>query len=230
MSLRHRFEQGSRRVAVLGVVIASLAASDVASAAPCSGFTDVEDTSEFCPNVDWLKNRGITLGCTSSAMYCPNDPVSRLAMAAFMNRLGVALTPVRISSTGTTGAQDVDAAPVVCQTADYAVTGFPRTAYADLALSVSGDGPGGVAARVVVSSDAGLSWNALSPEPHRGAVGNATWSNFADLGSINVDVGQSVRFGVQLSRAGLAGPGDVTDGRCQLRVAIYSRDGAAAPF
>jgi hypothetical protein len=144
--------------------------------------------------------------------------------------LGVALTPVRLSSNGTTGAQDVDAAPVVCQTPDYAVSGFPRTAYADLALSVTGNGAGGMAAGVVASTDAGATWAALGPEPHRGALGNATWSNFADLGSTNLDVGQMVRFGVQLSRAGLAGPGDVSDGRCQLRVSIYSRNGAASPF
>ena len=39
------------------------------------------------------KNRAITTGCTSTTLYCPTDNVSRLAMAAFMNRLGDALTP-----------------------------------------------------------------------------------------------------------------------------------------
>ena len=65
-----------------------------AVALPCVGFTDVEDTSSFCPNVEWLKNRAITLGCTSTTTYCPSDPVTRLSMAVFMNRLGKALTPV----------------------------------------------------------------------------------------------------------------------------------------
>ena len=65
-----------------------------AQALPCAGFTDVEDTSPFCGNVTWLKNRSITLGCTSATLYCPNDFVSRLQMAAFMNRLGDSLFPL----------------------------------------------------------------------------------------------------------------------------------------
>jgi hypothetical protein len=68
--------------------------SSTAQAAPCAGFTDVDDTSQFCGNVTWLKNRGITLGCTSATLYCPNDFVSRLQMAAFMNRLGDSLFPL----------------------------------------------------------------------------------------------------------------------------------------
>ena len=59
-----------------------------AQALPCAGVTAVDDTSPFCANVTWLENRGITLGCTSATLYCPNDFVSRLQMAAFMIRLG----------------------------------------------------------------------------------------------------------------------------------------------
>ena len=64
-----------------------------AHALPCAGFTDVEDTSPFCGNVTWLKNRGVTLGC-APGLYCPADFVSRLQMAAFMNRLGDSLFPL----------------------------------------------------------------------------------------------------------------------------------------
>lgn len=60
----------------------------VAVAAPCAGFTDVDDSSSFCTSVAWMKNRGITLGCTSATLYCPNDYVTRLQMAAFLYRLG----------------------------------------------------------------------------------------------------------------------------------------------
>ena len=34
-----------------------LLASAVAGAAPCAGFTDVDDTDWFCPNVAWMKAR-----------------------------------------------------------------------------------------------------------------------------------------------------------------------------
>jgi len=68
-----------------------------AQAAPCVGFTDVDDTSPFCVNVAWLKNRGVTLGCTAT-LYCPNDPVTRLQMAIFMNRLADSLFPLTCAS------------------------------------------------------------------------------------------------------------------------------------
>jgi hypothetical protein len=84
---------------VLAVCVFTLAPAPDANAAPCAGFTDVDDTSAFCPNVEWMKNRGITLGC-APGLYCPSDPVSRLAMAAFMNRLGTYLPPTLVDSTG----------------------------------------------------------------------------------------------------------------------------------
>src|SRR5688500_10440980 len=91
-------------------------AASASHAAPCAGFTDVDDAvvgAGFCQNVEWLKNRQITLGCTSVTLYCPNDNVSRLQMAAFMNRLGNALTPVALTDTEAPGPIDLDAAPVV---------------------------------------------------------------------------------------------------------------------
>ena len=59
----------------------------LASAAPCAGFDDVNDTSPFCADVAWIANRGITLGC-ATGLYCPDVAVSRLSMAVFLHRLG----------------------------------------------------------------------------------------------------------------------------------------------
>ena len=67
-----------------------------AGAQSCAGFVDVPASDGFCPNVEWLKNRSITLGCTDTTHYCPTASVTRLAMAAFMNRLGTALTPTAL--------------------------------------------------------------------------------------------------------------------------------------
>jgi hypothetical protein len=72
-------------VAVIAALMTGWAS--LGSAAPCAGFTDLDDSSEFCVNVTWMKNRGVTLGCTLT-QYCPNADVTRLQMAAFMNRLG----------------------------------------------------------------------------------------------------------------------------------------------
>lgn len=79
------------RLARLVFAALALAAPVPVLAAPCAGFTDVDDTSPahapFCANVEWIRNRGITLGC-APGLYCPDDPVTRLQMAAFLNRLG----------------------------------------------------------------------------------------------------------------------------------------------
>jgi hypothetical protein len=110
-------------IAIVSGCLAALAGSPAAFAAPCSGFTDVDATSPFCPSVEWLKNRNVTVGCTASA-YCPDAAVSRLGMAAFMNRLGTALTPVALRYDGAPGAIDLDAGIVACQTADSPPAGI----------------------------------------------------------------------------------------------------------
>jgi trimeric autotransporter adhesin len=61
--------------------------SGPASADACAGFLDVEDADPFCTHVEWIRNRGITLGCTTD-QYCPHSAVTRMQMAAFMHRLG----------------------------------------------------------------------------------------------------------------------------------------------
>lgn len=55
-------------------------------AAPCAGFDDVDSSDPFCANIAWMKNRGITLGCSAN-LYCPEAAVTRAQMAAFMARL-----------------------------------------------------------------------------------------------------------------------------------------------
>ena len=83
-----------RIAAVIALAISAIAGE--ARAAPCAGFVDVDDaipsTSAFCQDVVWIRNRGVTLGCTPT-QYCPFEFVSRLQMAAFMRRLGEALFP-----------------------------------------------------------------------------------------------------------------------------------------
>lgn len=47
-----------------------------------------DDDSIFEADIEWLAAQGITKGCNPPAntMYCPRDPVSREAMAAFLGR------------------------------------------------------------------------------------------------------------------------------------------------
>src|SRR5512134_2031947 len=98
-----------QRTVAFGVALGVAAMVSPTIAAPCVGFTDVDASSAFCGNVGWLKNRSITLGCTTATLYCPSDNVNRLQMAAFMNRLGTALTPVQLAVDAAPGAIDLDA-------------------------------------------------------------------------------------------------------------------------
>lgn len=218
-----------QRLAISAAFALVTAFSPRAEAAPCAGFDDVDDGSPFCQAVEWMKNRAITLGCTATS-YCPADAVSRLAMAAFMKRLGDALTPVRIGADADPGPVDLDANIVVCQTAEYTVTGFPRTAYVDASLSAVAFANVNFAADVVASTDGGASWSVLHPSPNRSSVTGGRWSALADVGVRELDVGDSVRFGVRLSRGGTIDTTNLSDSTCQLRTLIYSRTGAATPF
>jgi hypothetical protein len=55
---------------------------DASGAVP--DFSDT-DGSTFAGDIDWLAATGVTRGCTSTA-FCPNDPVTRGQMAAFLRR------------------------------------------------------------------------------------------------------------------------------------------------
>jgi len=224
----------------MALAAVALGGAPPALAAPCAGFTDVDDTvvgAGFCKNVEWLKNRGITLGCTSATLYCPNDPVSRLGMAAFMNRLGTALTPAQVRVDTAPGAIDLDLNPgaVVCQTTGFFVGGapeklFPRRAYVDASMSVTAAGNVGLAADLVMTMDNGATWNNLNTVVNRGSVAANQWGGLSDIGFADLEVGQTVKWGVRMTRGGIAGSTNLTDSRCQLRVLVYSRDGIVSPF
>ncbi len=209
---------------------------NITSLTACSGFNDVASNSPFCPNVEWIKNRGITTGCTSISAYCPNDPVSRLAMAAFLNREGTALTPVFLtaaadlpSTTNVTASGGV----VACQSADYAVNGFPRTGVIDAAINVYGTDAGiDVVGSLVVSTNGGTTWNMVgSTDKYMTLYTGATPANdvtFSTGGVVALNVGTTYRFGVRVER--YAGTGTTVGIYCREQVKIVSRDGTGSPY
>ena len=211
------------------LLVLALAAAPSASAAPCAGFADVDTSSPFCPNVEWLKNRGITLGCGAS-LYCPNEAVSRLAMAAFMNRLGTALTPVQLRVDASPGAIDLDVATFQCATDALAVNGFPRRAIVDGLLNATAAGVAEFSADPVFSVDGGATWTSLHNGNNFVSIEANRWLDVSQLGSVDLDVGQSVRFAIRLFRAGLPGTADLSASRCSLRVLVFSRDGSGSPL
>jgi hypothetical protein len=209
-------------------------AAPAAQAAPCVGFSDVDETSPFCPNVEWVKNRAITLGCPSpgpASQYCPNEPTLRIQMAAFLNRLGTTLTPVVLFKEDPLAATNLDLEPVVCQTGEYAVANYPRSANAKGSLLVRADGSFSAALWLVYSSDGGTTWLPMHTTSYgMYALGSA--NDFAQsdtfTGLVPLSVGTSYRFGLKAMRH--SGGGQIQDGACHLAVELRSRDGATSPL
>ncbi len=216
--------------------LVAVVANGPAAAQPCAGFTDVSGSSLFCPNVEWLKNRAITVGCTSATLYCPNDPVTRLSMAIFMNRLGVALTPIELTPVNAAAvAVNPTLNPVLCATPDpgYAVTGFPRRAYVNGAAHLSSPTVGvDILANVLISTNNGASWSPIANSDHYASLypGStpAQHVSLAPFGWVDLAVGQTVRFAVGVTR--FAGTGTSVMAGCSLSVQIGNRNAPSSPF
>ncbi len=147
---------------------AALAATPRADAQspPCAGFDDIFGgiSSPFCNDVAWLKSRQVTLGCTSATMYCPNVTVTRLQMAAFMNRVGNVFTPQASSIEDSGGALDLLSNHILCITPDMPARGYAWAVLADAALSY--DVTGAVNLEVAVARSVnGGSWTSVSVGP-----------------------------------------------------------------
>ncbi|MCL4761127.1 MAG: hypothetical protein KJ018_04970 [Burkholderiales bacterium] len=218
----------------------------VAAAQQCAGFGDVTDDGPagFCPTVEWIKNRGITTGCQGGANYCPSDPVSRLAMAAFMQRLGKALSPEVHARHGGTGAVALpgelpDPLLFLCgMQTDASVVPYPRVAL--LAGSVSALADGNAAAYRafwVYSTDSGANYQAIMDggqtinSPRASSVAGQ-WSGTALSYALDVPAGTPLRVGIGIRRDNLlAGTtGNFANTRCQATVTILNANGATPPY
>ena len=225
--------RGLRHLLVaIATTVLSMTAMPEALAAPCAGFTDVDDTSGFCPNVEWLKNRAITLGCTSTTVVLPERTGQPARDGRLHEPARYRTDAVQLRVDIAPGAIDLDANAVVCQTSDFAVPvgSFPRRAYVDLSFNGNATADVGLAADLVVSTDAGANWTPLNTVTNRGSVAANQWGGLSDIGYVDLSVGQTARWGVRMTRGGIAGSTDLADSRCQLRALVYSRDGIASPF
>lgn len=205
---------------------------------PCVGFTDVPATSPFCANVEWLKNRGITLGCTSTTLYCPTDPVTRLSMAAFMNRLGKALSPEVLAVESAGGAVALPATsplPRLCTTGDSTVTSYPRSV--TVTSSVTGlASASAVAWRAFVtwSTDGGVAWQSAgaSPIAVRASSAAGQWSGATPSMTLDLAPNLAYRFAIALQRDDLlpGTTGNFMQTHCMLSATVDNRNGASSPF
>ena len=110
------------------------------------GFTDVPAANGFFPWIQKMQQLGITSGCGAST-YCPNDPVTRGQMAAFLmrggfNQLLPASTPLLLSVTPAAASRG--------QTVVVTLTGVNTNFAAGVSQVTAG--PGVTVANVAVSS------------------------------------------------------------------------------
>jgi len=218
--------------AASGIVFAFFAVyTGLGSAAPCSGFTDVNDTDSFCPSVDWLKNRSITLGCTSATTFCPTDVVNRAQMALFMNRLGVALTPT-ILHTESIVTNSLASPVIMCLAPEVMNDFFPRTGIMRATVHSQVDADVAVKFEPVVTSNDGITFTTIGT----GTVASAgtsvadSYLNATVLaGPIPFDLMMDYRFALRATR--LAGTGNLvgTNG-CAITVEVVNRNPSSAPF
>ncbi len=184
------------RTILAAACISSVLLSVPVFAAPCDGFADVDSNSTFCSAVRYIKDKGITLGCTGST-YCPNDFVTRLQMAAFLQRAGKGGTHNTLGDyTTSVGGGDYNTV-----TAQYGTIagGYLNTTTAEADYAVVSGGTSNVANDVYASVGGGTGNQALAQySTVAGGYQNVVWgmesfigggeSNSAD-GTFSVVVG-----------------------------------------
>jgi hypothetical protein len=128
------------------------------------------------------------LGCNPPANnnYCPDGNVTRLAMAACMNRLGTALTPVFLRKREDSTGQNFSADPVAPSATGYLVSGFPRTAIVTGLLNAFTLDVGGMGleAKLVYSTDNGTTW--LPSPANDGFAYGSLYATFTPPGDISL--------------------------------------------
>ena len=171
----------------------------------------------------WIKNRSVTLGCTATT-YCPNEDVSRLQMAAFMNRAGNVLTPSVLNREEAGTTLDFSSDHVVCQTPDLPALprDYPRTIDTDAALSVEVSGLQSLIVVPVFARNGGT-WQSLGqgsfPVLAPGARHNVTALTAAFLHFEATNPGSTLKFGIRVSRQNQFGP-TITSWTCHLQVMV----------
>jgi hypothetical protein len=100
MKPRHLKKRNQSRIKIVSAIAVALVSVPLAGQAT-SRFLDVASDNPLAADIEWLEAWGITKGC-SPIEFCPNDPVTREQMAAFLHRYALSGAG---GSPGSTGAQ-----------------------------------------------------------------------------------------------------------------------------
>jgi hypothetical protein len=212
-----------------------------------AGFTDVLASNQFCPEVEWVRNRSITLGCGAGTAYCPNDPVTRLQMAIFLKREGDKLTPTIIEPVPQfNSVTQVDLSPpqgaVFCPTGEFVIAAdsYPRRAHFTGRINLYNPSASGqfVTDMVYTVTDPGqpasTTWLPVPITAHflamyQGAAfvpahDVSTYPN----GYLDLAVNKSYKFAMRVQR--MTGTTSNVAVNCTNFVSIASRSSATRPF
>ena len=201
--------------------------SQGAMASSCLGaspFDDIPQNDPICSNAEWLKNRGVTLGCTPN-FYCPLDNVSRAQMALFMNRLAIALVPsTNVTADSSSANIGLDTESFHCVTPTYVVTDFARTILLHASFSGLTTAAASYTSTIYYNTTGSSTVFNLPTNgifDRAGSTG-ASWANAGSHSALNLDVGTSYRFAIRVARAG--GLGNLTEMRCTLMQTLQPRE------
>lgn len=219
----------ARLLAIVAVALTS-ALPLQAEAAPCAGFGDVDDSDLFCGNVQWVRNRQITLGCAVLGSYCPTEPVIRASMALFLQRMGLRLQPEFLQGAQAVG-EPIDPAPVRCVVTPLNL-GWPRVIEGIGSFTtISNAGAADIAVQFVESTDLGMNWTPVSPL-HAVSVGDGQSANLVLLlGPRLLAASTQYLYGLRISRvAGSPTAGNPSNGLCRSLLSVGNRNPSTPPL
>lgn len=195
-----------------------------AQAAPCAGFSDVDSTDPSCSNVEWLKNRGVTLGCTVGT-YCPHASLTRLQMALFMFRFAGVVEPDFLSTSDLNIAGAVNTPQgIVCETQPITASPYTRWATPVGAMLLHG-GPTitDVAATLVWRTPPNTLWQAWGPVSRTANQSGQPVSQAPTAPPLAMLPGENYAFAIR-TNGGTGGTPAVSLAQCALFVRVDNRN------
>lgn len=188
----------------------------------CGGFFDLDASEPLCTSVEWVRNRSVTLGC-EPGFFCPASPVTRLSMAAFLNRLGRVLTP-QINAAHNSGILSASSLRYYCRlytpVADYA-----RRVYLDAVLSARAAPD--LELELTFADDLGTPLASVPPQRLSLVDDKVVGTRISAI--VDIPAGAQAThslFATTLS----TGSDTLYDATCSLRSMTFSRDAPHAPF
>ena len=192
----------------------------------CAGFADVAADSPFCASVRWARARDVLRGCASDRL-CGEAPVTRLAVAAMMHRLGATMPlPPLVTQEA---AQDVVVYGLtsVCTTHILPVA-YARSAHVDAVVSAHATRALGVDVEIgTVEGGSIHGCRGCTPMPFAPGL----WTSVRRMSGFDIAPYGSLTVTVVLVPNDRPVPGagpTFAELACNLRVRLEARDDSAA--